>query len=172
LFPVDVSGLANGAAAIAAGFNHTCALTAVGGVKCWGSNSNGQLGDGTAGIRPFPAPVLTFYVTGAPSGGNGSLSLLANFNIAPDDVGRTGNFYIAALLPNGELFFLMPNGFTRYTEGAIPIFTTDTLSNQSITVLSGVDVTPFIGTTLYAGYGLNDADLIGNSKYNEIYTVQ
>jgi len=39
---------------IAGGAGHTCALTDVGGVMCWGANHSGQLGDGTATGRLTP----------------------------------------------------------------------------------------------------------------------
>jgi alpha-tubulin suppressor-like RCC1 family protein len=45
--PVDVEFLSGGVVAIAAGWGYTCALIQDGGVRCWGSNQFGQLGDGT-----------------------------------------------------------------------------------------------------------------------------
>jgi alpha-tubulin suppressor-like RCC1 family protein len=57
LVPVDVSGILTGALAISAGDSHTCAVTAGGAVKCWGSNSNGQLGDNSTTQRSAPADV-------------------------------------------------------------------------------------------------------------------
>ena len=57
--PVEVDGLSSDVVALTAGYYHTCALTSEGGVKCWGSNQYGQLGDPTNAQtdNPNPTPV-------------------------------------------------------------------------------------------------------------------
>jgi alpha-tubulin suppressor-like RCC1 family protein len=45
--PIDVTSLHSAtASAISAGDNHTCAIMTAGGIKCWGYDNQGQLGNG------------------------------------------------------------------------------------------------------------------------------
>lgn len=55
--PVSILGFGAEVVAIAAGSTHTCALTNSGGMKCWGRNNYGQLGDGTTSDRLTPSDV-------------------------------------------------------------------------------------------------------------------
>ena len=56
-FPVRIPDL-TGVVAIAAGSGHSLALLNDGSIRAWGSNTSGQLGDGTTVDRDRPVPVL------------------------------------------------------------------------------------------------------------------
>ena len=55
--PVNVTGLTGGVVRIAAGARHSCAVTSAGGLKCWGYNGDGQLGNSTLTFPDSPTPV-------------------------------------------------------------------------------------------------------------------
>lgn len=58
--PIPVPGL-TGVTALTAGDSFACALLSNGTVDCWGSNVEGQLGNGTtnSSFAPVPVPGLT-----------------------------------------------------------------------------------------------------------------
>ena len=69
--------------AVSARGSHTCALTNAGGVKCWGANRSGQLGDGTTSNREIPVDVsgLTSEVAALSAG-------FSHTEVRLDDGGR------------------------------------------------------------------------------------
>jgi alpha-tubulin suppressor-like RCC1 family protein len=77
LVPTAVSGMDAAATDLSAGDSHACAVLETGGVKCWGSNSHGQLGNEQAAMRTKPADVygLTTGFISAVSGGSHSCAL-------------------------------------------------------------------------------------------------
>jgi len=53
-----------GVSRISAGFTHTCARLTNGQVRCWGTNTHGQLGNGTTDQSPLPVAVQNPFGTG------------------------------------------------------------------------------------------------------------
>ena len=74
--PVQVSGLSSGVKQLAVGADHTCVLTTGNGVKCWGYNSEGELGDSSNTNRTAPVDV-TGLTSGVASIGSGSFHTCA-----------------------------------------------------------------------------------------------
>ena len=64
-FPVDVQNVPANTAVIQAARNGTCLFSSTGGLKCWGYNGDGEIGNGTQSGTPTPTPQ---DVTGLSSG--------------------------------------------------------------------------------------------------------
>jgi alpha-tubulin suppressor-like RCC1 family protein len=73
---------------LSAGSTHSCAVTAAGGVRCWGDNLSGQIGDGTTVARSLPVAVK----------GVGGTGTLAGVKAVV-----TGNAHSCALLVDGTV---------------------------------------------------------------------
>jgi alpha-tubulin suppressor-like RCC1 family protein len=81
--------------ALRAGNSHTCAVLATGGVRCWGSNDNGELGDGSTTSRSI-APTQDVGLPGPAR----DIALGTNFTCA---LLETGGVRCWGANPNGEL---------------------------------------------------------------------
>lgn len=113
------SGLANQSIiSVAAAGNHTCAVTQAGAVKCWGYNTNGRLGNGTANDSLVPTDVV---------------GLTSGVQSVKSEIGTT-----CALLTNGSVKCWGPNGDSRALLGVgINIFSS-TIPIDVVGLSSGV----------------------------------
>ena len=107
-----VTGLSGAVISLSGGGNHTCALISGGTVQCFGSNSNGQLGDGTTTDRAAPTSV---------PGLAGVIAL------------STGSSHTCALISGGTLKCWGYNGYGQIGDGS----TSDKFSPTSVGGLSG-----------------------------------
>jgi alpha-tubulin suppressor-like RCC1 family protein len=65
--PADVLGLSNGAAAVAAGYEYTCAVSIAGAAQCWGSTLHGKDADPVNGAATFSYPASATGLDGIAS---------------------------------------------------------------------------------------------------------
>ncbi len=156
LTPVPVTGLSSGVVAIAASGGHTCALTQVGAVRCWGQNNYGQLGDGTTANRLSPVAV-----TGLGSGVVGIA--LGNQNTCA--LTQTGAVLCWGYNANGQL------GDGTATNRAAPVAVSG-LSSGAVAIVAGGNHTCALtqaGAVLCWGYNANGQ--LGDGTYTSRLTA-
>ena len=122
LTPIAVSGLDANTTQLAAGDSHMRAVIETGGVKCWGSNSYGQLGDGQSAVRSLPTNVygLTSGFTTVVSGGYHSCALTetgAVFCWGSNQYGQLGDGTITSRLTPVQVYGLN-QGVTAIAAGS------------------------------------------------------
>ncbi|MEO5627230.1 MAG: hypothetical protein ABIQ70_14590 [Dokdonella sp.] len=142
--PVDVVGLGAGVRQIATASEHSCALTATGGVKCWGSNQLGELGNNSTDDHFLPGDVA------------GLTSGVAAISV--------GSVHSCALLDAGNVkcWGFFPDNSGGGTPDLAPIDVPGLASNVTAITSGAAHDCAVIGGSLLKCWGLNDTGALGN----------
>jgi alpha-tubulin suppressor-like RCC1 family protein len=126
----NLGGLITGTLTVTAGGSHSCTISAVGTVSCWGRNANGQLGNGTTTSSSTPVPTASL---GTPHG-----AVMVS----------GGPYHTCALLASGTVKCWGSNA-----EGALGNGTTaDATTPVPVSNLTGVVAVTAGGNTTSTGY--------------------
>jgi alpha-tubulin suppressor-like RCC1 family protein len=156
---VGGSGLLSGIASIAGSYYHTCALSATGGVYCWGNNGNGQLGNNSTARSYVPVQVVGV-------GGTGLLSGIADITAGMCDntcaVTTTGGVYCWGYNGDGEL------GNNSTAQSNVPVQVVGVggagLLSGIATIAAGVNTCAVTTTGAVYCWGYNNYGEIGNNS--------
>lgn len=156
---VDMTGVLSGktVVAIAAGYQHSLALTSDGGLYAWGSNNSGELGNNSSVSSPVPVAVDTTGV-------------LAGKSIVQIQAGWTCS---AVLDSNGQVFTWGTNTSGSLGDGGasgslsrvpVAVDTSGVLSGKTISKLRVGAYHMLVQTTdgLLYGWGVNNRGQIGD----------
>jgi alpha-tubulin suppressor-like RCC1 family protein len=153
--PVAVRGLGGPVRALTAGLAHTCALLVNGTVECWGSNANGELGNGTLVDTPHPVEVSTL-----PS---------------PAAAVDAGDAHTCALLRNGKIFCWGWNiegqlGNGGGTDSDVPVAVTGLPGPAAAVASPGSHTCALLRSEAVACWGANLYGQLGNGTTSDSAT--
>jgi len=147
--PVGVAGLDSGVVAIAAGLQYSCALLASGGVRCWGWNLNGQLGNGSTTNSSTPVTVTNLAGT--------AVAIAA------------GTYHACALLASGAVqcwglnsFGELGNGST--TNSSTPVAVTNLAGSVTAIAAGGYHTCALTTAGAVQCWGRNSSGQLGNNS--------
>ena len=111
-----------------------------------------------------------FDAKGDYAGTPNSLTLSASITPAAIDAASSGSYFVAALY-GSNLLFLSTSGWLPFDGVTIPSVASGTLTQRSIPLLAGTDVSALECASIFAGYGKDANDMAANGLYRTIYQV-
>lgn len=122
-----------------------------------------------------PAPAASGITASAvASGTNTSLTLSGLVTVPATAACPSQQVWVAVnVVPPQTLLFLTPSGFASASGSAFPPYVSvGGAGLVTFPLVNSFNVTGFEGTTVYAGYGCDVADMLSRQQYKAIYTVQ
>ncbi|MHB9116785.1 MAG: hypothetical protein ACYC2R_00730 [Burkholderiales bacterium] len=128
-------------------------------------------------VQPYSLASFLAYTpvaTATAQGSNSNLSLTAQVSGAGNYVsaGNPVNVYVAAIY-GGAVFFNNGTTWVQWNGGTMPPYTSGVKAgDRTLSILSNLDVSSLSGTTIFVGYGVDQNDMINNTAYSSVYTIQ
>jgi len=170
--PLVVGGLPADVSYIAAGGYASAAIGATGGVYTWGRGDAGYSGIANSAAKNLTpvkvgvdAGVPTATFAGTQTGNISEAVVDIGMAVAPQHVGQTGEIYLAAMLPTGQIFMFNRQGsFVPIDTAAIaPMYQGALPKSLPIPLVSQpTDLRNLAGLTLILGYGLGTGAAANN----------
>lgn len=134
------------------------------------------------GLNPFaatsqPTAVMkkngfaasNFSIAGSVTGTPVSLTVKATIQAATADVGVNGSIYAMARIAGLWFFKGAAGSWTLWSGGAFPPpYFQGKLGSHTVDIVQNMDLSAFPDAEFYVGYGLNEADMVANKKYQLI----
>lgn len=102
------------------------------------------------------------------------LSLFVSYRVETRHIGKTLNYYVCAV-SDSTIYCLDSQGnWQPWSDTPVVAMTAVARTEYtSVPVLnSRTDVSRYLGTTIYAGYGTDISDVMNNQRYKKVYTIQ
>lgn len=116
------------------------------------------------------APAAGGAFSAVATGGSRNLTLEVSIRIAEADRGQGGRYYVAVVF-HGELFFFDGSQWRAWRSGPMPSVAAGPLVDRRFVVVANADVSALHGATVFAGYGLSDADLLARANYAQVHQL-
>jgi len=112
-----------------------------------------------------------FSIVGSVTGTPTSLTVKATLQVAPADAGLAGSIYAMTHI-SGLWFFKGAAGdWALWSGGAFPPpYFQGVLGNHTVDLFENMDLGAFPDAEFYVGYGLDEADMVANNKYQALNT--
>ncbi|MFA6032530.1 MAG: hypothetical protein WC889_06495 [Myxococcota bacterium] len=145
--PTAVNGMGSGVSAAAGGMNHTCAIMESGDVRCWGSNSRGQIGIGSDSTANFLEPQAAVNI-----GGDRAVSIAANGQPGYAAMGFPDSGHSCASTQTGAVYCWGANGSGQLGNGS------NYVDSTSPVVVDGLPIATAVAAGAAHSCALTDND--------------